>query len=270
MNEPLSNLNPAVPLLELRQVQKRFGAKVVLRDVSFEIPEGGLVTIVGRSGTGKSVLLRCVVGLLQPDGGEIFFRAQPVCEPRFRASLLRASSYVFQQNALFDSCTVLENLLIPQRARSDLSERERETRAMEMLNRMELSEAAARYPGQLSGGMQKRLAVARALVTTPEIVFFDEPTAGLDPIRRNAVFEMIVRLQRERRFTAILVTHDVREALLVSSQMIWLDEGCVCFSGTPTEFESQTGSQFRVFGDNLEALRQSLMDSPRSVSSDLP
>ena len=259
----------SAPLLELKQIQKRFGPKEILCGVSFGIPEGGLVTIVGRSGTGKSVLLRCVVGLLEPDGGEVFFRGQSVAQPPFRASLLRSSSYVFQHNALFDSATVLENLMIPLRNREDLTEKERASKALELLKRMELEETVLRYPAQLSGGMQKRLAVARALVTDPEIVFFDEPTAGLDPVRRNAVFEMIVRLQRERRFTAILVTHDVREALLVSSRMIWLEGGCVSFCGTPAEFEAQPGLQFRVFRDNLEALRQALQDSSRSVSTDL-
>jgi phospholipid/cholesterol/gamma-HCH transport system ATP-binding protein len=270
VNNVSPNIRSSSPLLELQQIEKRFGSKQVLRGVSFEIPEGGLVTIVGRSGTGKSVLLRCVVGLLQADRGEVFFRGQSVGQPCSRRSLLRASSYVFQHNALFDSQTVLENLLIPLRIRGDLSEGDREAKSMEMLNRMELGEAAMLYPAELSGGMQKRLAVARALVTDPEIVFFDEPTAGLDPVRRNAVFELIVRLQRERRFTAVLVTHDVREALLVSSQIIWLDDGRVSFCGTPSEFQAQTGQQFRVFGDNLEALRQSLQDSARSVSSDLP
>jgi phospholipid/cholesterol/gamma-HCH transport system ATP-binding protein len=270
VNAPQPNPGASSPLLVLRQLQKRFGAKQVLRDVSLEIPEGGVVTIVGRSGTGKSVLLRCIVGLLEPDGGDVLFRGEQVSDPRSREPLLRSSSYVFQHNALFDSSTVLENMLIPLRTRTDLNERDRETKALGMLNRMELGDAAARYPAQLSGGMQKRLAVARALVTDPEIVFFDEPTAGLDPVRRNAVFEMIVRLQRERRFTAILVTHDVREALLVSSKIIWLDEGRVSFSGTPSQFESQPGSQFRVFGDNLEALRQALQDSGRPVLSDLP
>jgi phospholipid/cholesterol/gamma-HCH transport system ATP-binding protein len=250
-------------LLELRSIQKSFGSKEVLKDVSFEVPQGGIVSILGRSGTGKSVLLRCVVGLYRPDHGQILYGGQDVAEPGPRAALRQASSYVFQQNALFDTATVLENMLLPLQARGDLRPAEQLTKARELLRRMELEEAASRYPAQLSGGMQKRLAVARALVTDPAMVFFDEPTAGLDPIRRNAVFEMIARLQKERGFTAVVVTHDVQEALIVSSRIVWLDAGRVLFSGTAREFEAQNAPEFCEFRDNLESLRQSL----RSLSA---
>jgi phospholipid/cholesterol/gamma-HCH transport system ATP-binding protein len=181
------------PLIRIRSLRKSFGKKEVLRDISFEVPKGGIVSILGRSGTGKSVLLRCVVGLHQPDQGEILYAGKNVAEPAHREALRRASSYVFQQNALFDSATVLENMLLPLQCRADLAPAEQLRKAQELLSHMELEEASGRFPAQLSGGMQKRLAVARALITDPEIVFFDEPTAGLDPIRRNAVFEMIVR-----------------------------------------------------------------------------
>ena len=247
-----------VPLLTVRSLKKSFGKKEVLRDISFEVPKGGIVSILGRSGTGKSVLLRCVVGLHLADRGEILYCGKNVAEPTHREELRRASSYVFQQNALFDSATVLENMLLPLQARGDLSPAEQFTKAQDLLRRMELEEAAARFPAELSGGMQKRLAVARALITDPEVVFFDEPTAGLDPIRRNAVFEMIAYLQKERGFTAVLVTHDVQESLIVSSRIVWLDEGYVAFSGTPQEFEVHPDPKFGQFRDNLEALRQAL------------
>jgi phospholipid/cholesterol/gamma-HCH transport system ATP-binding protein len=257
-------MNPP-PLLRICGLQKHFGTKQVLQDVSFEVPEGGLLSILGASGTGKSVLLRCIVGLLEADAGEVFFRNQSVQLPPFRGPLRAASSYVFQHNALFDTATVLENLLVPLRARNGSDTPEHREKALTLLRRMELEEAAARYPAELSGGMQKRLAVARALVTDPELVFFDEPTAGLDPIRRNAVFEMILRLQRERRFTAILVTHDVREALIVSSRVVWLDSGRVALSGTPAEFEAQSDPQFRMFRDNLASLRDSVREATLGI-----
>lgn len=246
------------PLLAVQALRKGFGENVVLREVSFEVPTGGVVSILGRSGTGKSVLLRCIVGLHQPDAGEIFFKGTSLRADR--QPLRSASSYVFQQNALFDSLTVLENLTLPLRTRGELGAKQRESKARELLRQMELEQAAGRYPAQLSGGMQKRLAVARALVTEPQLVFFDEPTAGLDPVRRNAVFEMIAGLQRQRGFTAVVVTHDVAEALLVSSHIVWLDAGEVVFSGTPAQFEDHTEPQFRLFRDNIEILRQTLQN----------
>ncbi|MEI6712417.1 MAG: ATP-binding cassette domain-containing protein [Verrucomicrobiota bacterium] len=257
---PLANppTETVTPLLEVRLLRKGFGSKQVLRDVNFTVPRGGIVSILGRSGTGKSVLLRCIVGLHDADSGDIFFHGINVSEPGQRIQLRNASSYVFQHNALFDSATVLENMLLPLQAQGILPAEQQRDKAMELLRRMELEDASNRFPAELSGGMQKRLAVARALVTDPKVVFFDEPTAGLDPIRRNAVFEMIARLQKERGFTAVVVTHDVQEAIIVSSKIVWLDEGYVLFTGSAQEFASHPEPKFSQFRDNLEALRQSL------------
>jgi len=135
-----------------------------------------------------------------------------------------------------------------------------------VLARMELEESSGLYPAELSGGMQKRLAVARALVTEPELVFFDEPTAGLDPLRRNAVFSMVCELQRERGFTAILVTHDVQEALVVSSRILWLDAGRVRFNGEAASFEASQEPELREFRDNIVALRATLEKSRSTYS----
>lgn len=257
--------SPEPALLQVRGLRKSFGTHQVLSEVSFDAPQGGIVSILGRSGTGKSVLLRCIVGLHPQDEGTVFFRGGNLSEPQHRSALRKASSYVFQHNALFDSSTVLENMLLPLQALGLLEREQQIEKARTLLRRMDLEEAASRYPAELSGGMQKRLAVARALVTDPELVFFDEPTAGLDPIRRNAVFEMIAHLQRERGFTALLVTHDVQEALLVSTRIVWLDSGRVIFSGTPAEFEAHPESTFRAFRDNLESLRQALRCPPSIV-----
>ncbi len=249
---------PPAPLLEIRHLRKAFGARPVLGDVSFRVQPGAVLSVLGRSGTGKSVLLKCVVGLLKHDGGEVLFRGQSLESPTARQALRRASSYVFQQNALFDSATVFENVLMPLRARGDGERARWPQRVRDVLQRLELEDAMERYPAELSGGMQKRLAVARALVTEPELVFFDEPTAGLDPLRRNAVFSLIARLQRERRFTAVLVTHDVQEALVVSSHVLWLDAGTVQFDGEASLFATAQEPALREFRDNIEALRESL------------
>lgn len=245
-------------LLHVRELRKSFGSKTVLSSVSFAVPRGGIVSILGRSGTGKSVLLRCIVGLLPFESGEVHYLGESLAHTAQVRKLRTASSYVFQHNALFDSVTVHENILMPLRARGGGSTAEWESKTRAILERMELSDAAHKYPEELSGGMQKRLAVARALVTDPELVFFDEPTAGLDPLRRNAVFEMIARLQSERQFTAVLVTHDVQEALVVSSQIIWLENGAVRFCGTPAQFQEAQDELLCKFRDNLQALRASL------------
>jgi phospholipid/cholesterol/gamma-HCH transport system ATP-binding protein len=258
-----SDSTPVIPLLEIRHLRKAFGDRVVLGNVSFQVQPGAVVSVLGRSGTGKSVLLKCVVGLLERDGGEVFFRGESLGNPVARKALRRASSYVFQQNALFDSATVFENVLMPLRARGEGDSSRWPGRVREVLRRLELEDATDRYPAELSGGMQKRLAVARALVTEPDLVFFDEPTAGLDPLRRNAVFSLISRLQRERGFTAVLVTHDVQEALVVSSHVLWLDAGTVQFDGVAPVFAASQEPALREFRDNIEALRESL----RSVAN---
>jgi phospholipid/cholesterol/gamma-HCH transport system ATP-binding protein len=247
-----------VPLLTIQRLRKAFGERVVLGDVSFKVQPGAVLSVLGRSGTGKSVLLKCVVGLLERDGGEVFFRGESLENPAARSALRRASSYVFQQNALFDSATVFENVLMPLRARGEGACNLWPGRVREVLRHLELEDATERYPAELSGGMQKRLAVARALVTEPDLVFFDEPTAGLDPLRRNAVFGLIARLQRERGFTAVLVTHDVQEALVVSSHVLWLDAGTVQFDGTAGGFATSEEPALCEFRDNIEALRASL------------
>ncbi len=254
----LSSLPAESPLLRVAHLRKTFGAHEVLSDVNFSVPSGAVVSVLGRSGTGKSVLLKCVVGLLQTDGGEVTYRGVSLADPKQRGALRQASSYVFQQNALFDAATVYENVRLPLQARGTGSPAEWHEQVLEALERLELTDAAERYPAQLSGGMQKRLAVARALVTKPELVFFDEPTAGLDPLRRNAVFSMIAKLQRASRFTAVVVTHDVQEALVVSSRILWLDAGKVRFDGPAQEFQQSQDSQICEFRDNIEALRASL------------
>jgi phospholipid/cholesterol/gamma-HCH transport system ATP-binding protein len=247
------------PLVKVRGLRKSFGDHHVLSGVDFEVERGGIVSILGRSGTGKSVLLKCVVGLLHFDSGEILYEGRLLASRARWEELRERSSYVFQHNALFDSSTVLENTLVPLRALGKGSPKEWCERARGVLERLELLGSANRYPEELSGGMQKRLAVARALVTDPEVVFFDEPTAGLDPIRRNAVFEMITQLQRERQFTAVVVTHDVQEALIVSSRIIWLDDGRVRFLGSSEAFSMSEEPDICKFRDNIDALRASLM-----------
>jgi phospholipid/cholesterol/gamma-HCH transport system ATP-binding protein len=195
------------------------------------------LTVLGRSGAGKSVLLKCLADVMQPDEGRISFEGRSASgDPPTRAEFRRRCSFLFQSNALFDSLTALENVALPLEQTTRLSDQEIHDRSLEALRQLELEAHRDRYPSQLSGGMQKRLALARAIVTKPELVLFDEPTAGLDPLRRNAVFAMIAKYQRQFGFTAVVVTHDRAEALVASDRVALLDNGLMCFEGTPAEF----------------------------------
>jgi phospholipid/cholesterol/gamma-HCH transport system ATP-binding protein len=218
------------PILEVSGLRKYFGEHLVLASVNLMIPRGSIISVLGKSGAGKSVLLKCLAGLLTPDAGEV----------RFENGLLdgfrRRCSYLFQANALFDSLTVLENVALPLEQTSRLGKREIGQTAREALKNLGLEKFADHFPAQLSGGMQKRLALARALVMRPELVLFDEPTAGLDPLARDAVFGMIVQYRQQFDFTAVVVTHDVPEALSASDRVALLEDGRIYFEGTPAEF----------------------------------
>ncbi|MBV9671551.1 MAG: ATP-binding cassette domain-containing protein [Verrucomicrobia bacterium] len=232
------------PILTVKELQKQFGGHVVLSDVNLIVQRGSIVSVLGRSGTGKSVFLKCLAGLLEPDGGEIRFDSGGTNTSRLRCS------YLFQANALFDSLTAFENVALPleQTTRFGTSEIERAVAAA--LRTLGLEKFAEYYPAQLSGGMQKRLALARALVTRPALVLFDEPTAGLDPPARHSVFSMIIRYKEEYDFTALVVTHDVSEALIFSDRVALLEKGRIYFEGNPADFAASDDSVVRSFGDN--------------------
>jgi phospholipid/cholesterol/gamma-HCH transport system ATP-binding protein len=223
--------HPSLPsILEVHGLRKRFGEHLVLDSVNLVVPRGGIFSVFGKSGAGKSVLLKCLAGLLTPDAGEVRFEKGALNGAR------RRCSYLFQANALFDSLTALENVALPLEQTSRLNRREIERTARAALKNLGLEKFADHFPAQLSGGMQKRLALARALVMRPELVLFDEPTAGLDPLARDAVFGMIVQYRQQFDFTALVVTHDVPEALSASDRVALLENGRICFEGTPAEF----------------------------------
>ncbi len=257
---PASTAASAPPLLAIRSLQKRFGERVVLADVTLTVPHGRVLAVVGKSGTGKSVLLKCLAGVLAPDAGEVCFEGRPLSanDPVALADFRRRCSYLFQGNALLDSLTAWENVALPLEQTTLLPKPEIRARVAEALRRLELEGDALRYPSQLSGGMQKRLALARALVTRPELVLFDEPTAGLDPLRRNAVFTLIAHAQREFGFTAVVVTHDLPEALAACDEVAFLDAGRVRFSGPPSAFTHSTDEAVAAFRDSTSALAQSV------------
>lgn len=256
----METVAPTDYLLQVENLHKRFDERVVLAGVGLAVPRGSLFTVLGPSGAGKSVFLKCLAGVTPFDAGQIRFDSRPLHfnDPAARAEFHRRSSFLFQSNALFDSLTALENVALPLEQTTDFTEGEIRTRSVEALRQLELEEFIHRHPGELSGGMQKRLALARAIVTQPELVFFDEPTAGLDPLRRNAVFAMIAKYQRQFNFTALVVTHDIVEALIASDRVALLDQGRICFEGTPAEFSASTHPVVGNFRDSAAALGSSL------------
>lgn len=262
-------MNPIhLPLLEVRNLHKRFGDRIVLDSVDLTVPRGAVVSLLGPSGTGKSVFLKCLAGLLTPESGEISFEGVSLtAKSDARAEFRHRSRYLFQGNALFDSLTALENVALPLEQTTALTSVEICRRARESLHRLGLAGFEGHYPAQISGGMQKRLALARALVTEPELVLFDEPTAGLDPLNRNAVFEMVARFRREFRFTAIVVTHDLVEALAVSDAVALLVAGQMRFQGTPAEFNSSGDLSVIAMRDSHAALRARLDEINQTMTS---
>ncbi|HOC45242.1 MAG: ATP-binding cassette domain-containing protein [Syntrophorhabdaceae bacterium] len=221
------------PLIEFRNVTKRFNGKTVLDNINLSIYENQVTTIIGKSGTGKSVLLKHIIGLLRPDEGTILFQGKPVNEMK-RAEWeghRKEIAFLFQNNALFDSMTVFDNVAFPLRQTTKLSKSEIEKRAMKRIEDLELGEAIGKFPSELSGGMQKRVALARALVTDPRIVLFDEPTTGQDPIRKNMILSMIIHYRKKFGFTAVMISHDIPDVFFISDRVIILWEGSVGFQG---------------------------------------
>jgi phospholipid/cholesterol/gamma-HCH transport system ATP-binding protein len=248
------------PLIEFRDVTKRFNEQTVLDQVNLEIYEGEVTTIIGKSGTGKSVLLKHIIGLLTPDEGTILFRGQPVQDMSGseRDRYFSQISYMFQNNALFDSMTVYENVALPLRQTTQLHHKAIEEKVRVRLEQTELTEVAEKYPSELSGGMQKRVALSRALVTDPKIVLFDEPTTGQDVIRRNAILSMIAEYQRKFGFTAILISHDVPDVFFISNRILAIHEAKIIFQGTPAEFEQFEHPFMDEFVKSIEGLQEHL------------
>lgn len=253
-------MNGTDDLLRVEGLRKSFGDHVVLDGVSLAVRRGSVFSVLGPSGAGKSVFLKCLAGIERPDAGMITFDGRPLQpdDATARAEFRRRTSFLFQSNALFDSLTALENVALPLEQTTDLPRREVRARSREALRQLGIDAQADHFPGQLSGGTQKRVALARAIVTQPELVFFDEPTAGLDPLRRNAVFAMIAQYQRQFRFTALVVTHDVTEALIASDRVALLTRGEICFCGTPAEFTASVHTVVTDFRDSAVALGLSL------------
>ncbi len=248
------------PLIEFQRVSKQFDSHVVLDQVDLAIYEGEITTIIGKSGSGKSVLLKHMIGLLTPDDGTILFSGQPIqkMSKTERNQTFSQISYMFQNNALFDSMTVFENIALPLQQTTHLSQKTIEDRVKARMEQMELTDVAENYPSELSGGMQKRVALSRALVIDPKMVLFDEPTTGQDVIRRNAILSMIAQYQRKFGFTAVLISHDVPDVFFISNRILALSDGKIIFQGTPREFDDFNHPFIDEFVQSLEDFQEHL------------
>ncbi len=236
-------------MIEVRELQKAFGGQQVLRGVSLSIPKGRTTAIIGRSGTGKSVLLKHLIRLLRPDRGQVLVDGVDVVPLRGRAlDRVRAKfGVLFQGGALFDSMTVFDNVAFPLREKTRLPEPEVAAQVCERLEAVGLAEMGHKYPAEISGGMRKRVALARALVTDPEIVLFDEPTTGLDPIMLNAIHRLIADTQQRFGFTGVVVSHDVPDVFEIAHQVAMLHEGTIVAAGPPEQVLQSDDPRVRQF-----------------------
>jgi phospholipid/cholesterol/gamma-HCH transport system ATP-binding protein len=248
------------PIIEFKNVTKRFDNRTILDRINLKIYEGDVTTIIGKSGEGKSVLLKHIIGLLRPDEGSVLFRGRPIEKMSRREwnAYLGQVSYMFQNNALFDSKTVYENVAMPLRRYTDFGKSQIREKVMARLEQTELTDVAHKYPSELSGGMQKRTALARALVTDPKIVLFDELTTGQDPIRRNAILGMIAEYRMKFGFTAVLISHDIPDVFFISNRILALYNKKIIFQDTPEAFEELDHPFYDEIITSIENLQDEL------------
>ena len=222
------------PTVEVKALHKSFGDHTVLDGLDLTVARGETVAVLGRSGTGKSVLLKLIVGLQPSDSGSICIHGQEIrdLDPDQLNEVRKKMGFLFQKAALYDSLTVEENVAFPLERHTKKSEAERKDRAHELLASVGLDQDMEKLPSEISGGMQKRVGLARALALEPDILLFDEPTAGLDPITADEIGKLISKLQKERKVTSIVVTHDIHCAKGFSDRMVLMNEGRVLVEGT--------------------------------------
>jgi len=241
-------------MIEVESLYKSFDGIQVLKGVSFKVGPGEVAALIGRSGYGKSVLLKHLAGLLSPDRGRVLLEGQDIGSLRGRALLrLRARlGFLFQGGALFDSMTLFDNVAFPLREKSRKNEREIRERVLYELNEVDLIGSENKFPSQVSGGMQKRVALARALIQEPEIMLFDEPTTGLDPLTGQTILKLIDACHRRLRFTGIIVTHEIPRIFAIVDRVALLHDGLIQFEGTPDDIR---GSRDPLVKEFLEGNR---------------
>jgi len=236
-------------MIRVQGLMKNIGPQEILRGVDLDVPHGETLAIIGRSGGGKSVLLKHLIGLMKPDAGQIWIEGQNIIgmSERSLASIRQKVGILFQGAALFDSMTVAENIAFPLREAGERNPKVLRTKVSEMLEVMELSGEEEKMPVNLSGGMKKRVGLARSIIRQPSCILYDEPTSGLDPVVSDSINRLIRRLQRRFGVTSIVVTHDMKNAFDVADQVAYLHEGRIYFHGTPEELRQSTDKLIQDF-----------------------
>lgn len=238
------------PVIEISNLSKSFGSQQVLKNISLKLFNGENLAILGKSGTGKSVLIKCIVGLLKSDGGTInVFEKNVTAISRQELGEIRQKiGFLFQSGALYDSMTVKQNLEFPlRRLKRDLSENEIKEKIDEVLEEVGLAEALEKMPSQLSGGMRKRISLARTIIVDPLIMLYDEPTTGLDPATSDEISTLINVIQKRYKTSSIIITHDIRCAQKTADRVIMLDEGTVYQEGKIEDFEKSADPLIKSF-----------------------
>jgi len=255
--ELISKGEPAVergaPAISVRDLRVKYGEREILHGINFDAPAGQTLVILGGSGSGKSTLLRTLVGLENPSAGSIWIRGKDFASmpESERDELRKKMGMSFQSGALFGSMTVAENVALPLREHTELDESTIDIMVRLKLNQVGLSGFENYMPAQLSGGMKKRAAIARALAMDPEVLFFDEPSAGLDPIIAAGIDDLIVKLKKAFHITILVVTHELASAFLIADRMILLIKGNIVADGTPAELQASAQPRVRQFLDRV-------------------
>ncbi len=229
-------------VIKIENLSKSFESNVVLDDISINVEEGENLIVFGRSGSGKSVLLKCIIGLLEYEAGEVFIKDKRISSLSIKElnKVRISTSFLFQGSALYDSMTVRENLEFNLLRHKEMPRKEVDKKVIDTLELVSLTEAVNKMPSELSGGMKKRVGLARSIITDPEIMFYDEPTTGLDPITAKEISELILNLQNQLNMTSIVVTHDLICAKIIANRVIFLREGKIAYEG---DIESLTSSK---------------------------
>lgn len=236
----MANERASEPMIAIRGLHKSFGDHRVLVGVDLAVPEGSTTVILGGSGSGKTVLMKHIIGLLRPDFGEVWVEGENIAALDDRAldKVRRKFGMVFQAAALFDSMTVFENVAFPLREHTKASEAQIARVVHEKLDLVGLRDVDDKYPAELSGGMRKRVGLARAIALEPKIVLYDEPTTGLDPITTDYVDEMILEAKKKLGVTSVVISHDVGSAMHIADRIAFLHEGRICAEGPPAELRA--------------------------------
>jgi phospholipid/cholesterol/gamma-HCH transport system ATP-binding protein len=235
--------------IQVKGLRKSFGPQVVLNGIDLQVSRGETLAVLGRSGTGKSILLKLLIGLQAPDAGSVCIGGQEIVglEAQKLNEVRKKMGFLFQQAALYDSLTVEENVAFPLSRHTRMPEAERRKHARELLANVGMEDDLEKLPSQISGGMQKRVGLARALALDPEVLLFDEPTAGLDPITATEIGNLIVDLQEKRGITSVVVTHDVRGARAFADRMLVVDKGNVVAEGAFADLQKNRDSFVHKF-----------------------